>query len=94
MSDWAMIWWAWLSVSLVLGIIEILAPGFIFLGFALGALAMSVIVGLAPALLDGLSMPALLALFAALSLLSWIGLKVTFKRQTSTAQTFTDDVND
>ena len=33
------IWWAWLCVAILLGIVEVLVPGFIFLGFAIGALA-------------------------------------------------------
>lgn len=31
------LWWVWVCFALVLGIAEVLLPGFIFLGFAIGA---------------------------------------------------------
>jgi hypothetical protein len=31
------LWWVWLAAALGLAILEILVPGFIFLGFAVGA---------------------------------------------------------
>lgn len=83
-------WWLWIAVALVLGLIEILAPGFIFLGFALGALATGVVVGL----VSVPSAPALLAIFAGLSLVSWVGLRLVFKRQSSGARVVTRDIND
>ena len=52
------IWWLWIAVALIFGLIELFAPGFIFLGFTLGALATGLIVGLAGAP----SAPALLAI--------------------------------
>ena len=30
-------WWAWIVLGFALGVLEILVPGFIFLGFAIGA---------------------------------------------------------
>ncbi len=84
------IWWMWIAAALVFGLIEVLAPGFIFLGFALGALVTGLIVGLAFAP----SAPALLAVFAAVSLLSWFGLRFAFRRQSSGVKVITDDVND
>lgn len=84
------LWWAWVAIAIGLGIVELMAPGFIFLGFALGALIMAGIVALVP----GLSVAALAALFAGLSLLCWIALRVLFKRQSSGARVFTDDIND
>ena len=40
---WATVWWVWLAIALILGIAEVLVPGFLFLGFALGALAVSML---------------------------------------------------
>ena len=37
------IWWIWLCVAMVLGLLEILVPGFVFLGFAIGALLTSLL---------------------------------------------------
>ncbi len=60
------IWWFWVALALVLGLVELLAPSFIFLGFALGALATSAYVGFA----DVPSLAVLLAVFAAFSLVA------------------------
>jgi len=84
------LWWAWLAAALALGILEILAPGFIFLGFAVGALVMAVVVAIVPVL----SVPVALAVFAGLSLISWIVLRIAFKSQSSGARRVTHDIND
>lgn len=84
------IWWFWVALALVLALIELLAPSFIFLGFALGALATAALVGMA----DGLSLPATLAGFSVVSLLAWIGLRLAFRRQSSDARIITHDIND
>jgi membrane protein implicated in regulation of membrane protease activity len=84
------LWWIWLAVALALGLAEVMLPGFIFLGFALGALTMALVVALFPSL----SAPALLAIFAGLSLLAWIGLRLAFKRQSSGARIVRRDIND
>lgn len=84
------IWWAWICFALVLGVIELLAPATIFLGFALAALAMAIIVLAAP----GLGAPALLALFAFLSLIAWIVLRRAFRHQTTNARIVTKDINE
>ena len=84
------IWWAWIAVALVFGLIEVLSPGFIFLGFALGALVTGVLVGIG----FTASAPVLLAVFSVISLLCWIGLRFAFRRQSSGSKIITEDVND
>lgn len=84
------VWWVWICLALVLGVIELLAPATIFLGFALAALAMAAVV----ALVSGLSAPALLALYGFLSLVAWMVLRRAFKRQTSDVRIVTKDIND
>lgn len=90
MTAYLSLWWMWICIALVVGLIELLAPGFIFLGFALGALVMAAVVFVAP----GMSVPLMLALFAILSLISWILLRQIFKRQSSGARIVTRDIND
>ncbi|WP_300058092.1 hypothetical protein [uncultured Roseobacter sp.] len=90
MTEFLNLWWVWTAAALALAVIEVLIPGFIFLGFALGALAMVAVVLAAP----GLSAPALFAIFAGLSLIAWIGLRIAFRKQSSGARTFHRDVND
>ncbi len=88
---WVTLWWVWLCLALILGIAEILVPGFIFLGFAIGALAVSMLLlntGLAPGL------PLLLLIFAALSLAAWLALRHFFALPKGQVKTFKDDIND
>lgn len=90
MTDLLALWWVWMAAALVMGLIEVLVPGFIFLGFALGAVAMAGLVFVAP----GFSPAALLAIFAGLSLLAWILLRLAFRSQSSGARIVHKDVND
>ncbi|MEM6303096.1 MAG: hypothetical protein AAF744_00150 [Pseudomonadota bacterium] len=90
MSAYLSVWWVWICASLALGILELLAPGYIFLGFALGALSMAVVVFVMPAA----SVPALLAMFAILSLIGWLILRMLFRRQSSGARIVRRDIND
>lgn len=85
------IWWAWLAAALVLGILEVLAPGFIFLGFAIGALAVALIL-----LNTGFTftLPPLLFIFAALSLITWLILRRIFALPKGQVKTFHEDIND
>jgi len=90
MQDYLTVWWVWVCIALGVGILELLVPGFIFLGFALGALAMAGIV----ATVTLTNVPALLAIYAILSLVAWIALKAVFRKQSSGARVVTEDIND
>lgn len=85
------LWWLWIGAALVLGILEVLAPGYVFLGFAIGAAATGLILfntGVA------LSLPLLLLVFAALSLIAWLVLRRVFSGGKSQVTTFDHDIND
>ncbi|MDU9003445.1 NfeD family protein [Sedimentitalea todarodis] len=88
MIFWSL-WWAWLCFALILGIAEMLIPGFIFLGFAIGAAVVALLLAL------GLSvtLPLLLLIFAALSLVTWLGLRRYFALPKGQVKTFEDDIN-
>ena len=90
MAEYLTLWWVWICVALGLGVIELLAPGFIFLGFSIGALIMAGIV----ALFAISNTAALLAVFAVLSLVAWILLKAAFRKQSSGARIVTRDINE
>lgn len=64
-------WWVWVAGAIALGILEMLAPGFIFLGFAVGAAVVGflLLIGVVP------SLPWILVLFAAISLATWLVLR-------------------
>ncbi|WP_146346881.1 NfeD family protein [Phaeobacter marinintestinus] len=85
------LWWVWIAAALVLGILEVLAPGFVFLGFAFGALAVGLL------LLNtgfGLSLSVLLLIFAALSLVAWLAMRRFFALPKGQVKTFDSDIND
>ncbi|MDC0737371.1 hypothetical protein N6L24_03710 [Cognatishimia sp. SS12] len=85
------LWWVWIAAAFVLGILEMVLPGFIFLGFAIGA----ALVGLAmlgPLAL--LSPAAILLIFAALSLVAWLLLRRFFSLPQGQVKTFDHDIND
>ena len=91
MMVWLSIWWVWISVALVLGLVELLAPAFIFLGFSLAAVVMSALAGLGilPA-----TVFATLALYAGMSLVAWIILRRVFKTPSGGVKTFVNDINE
>ena len=89
MTDlWAQ-WWVWLGAALVLAILETLAPGYIFLGIALGAAITAGVV----ALPFDISLPALVAVFAVLSLASWFVLRRAFKPADDQTRIVHEDIN-
>jgi hypothetical protein len=86
-------------VALALGIVELLAPSWIALGFALGAglVGLGLLTGLFPsliAMMGGYGPGVLLVAFALLSLLSWFVLRQVFGPLAAETKTFEDDVND
>ncbi|SDC89751.1 NfeD family protein [Ruegeria marina] len=83
------IWWLWIAAALVLGVVEMLLPGFIFLGFAIGA----ALTGLLLLVLTP-SLPVLLLIFAALSLVAWLALRRTFALPHGQVKRFKGDINE
>ncbi|MCK0141599.1 hypothetical protein [Aliiroseovarius sp. F20344] len=84
------VWWAWIGGAIALVILEILAPGYIFLGFAIGATAVGVLLALGASL----SLPILLVIFGAVSLLSWLGLRLFFGVRKGQTKTWDTDINE
>jgi membrane protein implicated in regulation of membrane protease activity len=41
---WWLLWWVWVAVAIVLGVLEVIAPAFVFLGFSAGAFGTAVLV--------------------------------------------------
>ena len=84
-------WWVWMSAALLLATAEVIIPGWIFLGFAIGSLAMGVLLLLG---LSGLSLPVSLVIFAILSLLAYLGLRWFFGLKSGQVTLFDRDIND
>ncbi|MEM7472767.1 MAG: hypothetical protein AAF340_15560 [Pseudomonadota bacterium] len=89
-------YWVWVAAALVLGILEILAPGFILLGFAIGAGVVGAIFYIDGGLGSYLagSLPITLVLFAAISLLSWIAMRRIFGARGGQVKVWDRDIND
>ncbi len=85
-------WWVWLAAALGLAILEVLAPGFVFLGFAIGVALVGLLL-LIPAATT-LSPSLLLLIAAGLSLAAWLILRQSFNLPGSTPKTFDHDIND
>lgn len=80
-----------MSAALLLATAEVIIPGWIFLGFAMGALAMGVLLLIG---VSGVSLPITLVIFAVLSLMAYIGLRWVFGLKTGQVTLFEKDIND
>jgi len=89
MSDLWNIWWVWLAAALALAILETLIPGYVFLGIAVGAALMALIV----ALPLSIGPSALIAIFAVLSLAAWLILRRAFRARNDQSRIIHDDIN-
>ena len=83
------LWWVWLAAALILAIIEVAVPGFIFLGFAVGA-AVTALLVLMP---FELGLTALLAVFAIASLMAWVILRKLFRATDDQTRIIHEDIN-
>jgi len=87
---WA-IWWVWIVAGFALGVLEIILPGYIFVGFAIGAVVVGA--GLGLSVLGG-SLPLLLLVFAVVSLVAWVLLRRTLGVRSGQVKLWDRDIND
>jgi membrane protein implicated in regulation of membrane protease activity len=84
-------WWVWMVAGAVLAILEVLIPGFILLGFAIGA-------GITGALLWlgvlGGSLAVLLLVFGVSSLIAWLALRSLVGVRQGQVKIWDRDIND
>jgi len=92
---WAL-WWVWLAAALVLVILEVFAPGYVFLGFALGAAVtgLTLLAGGPLAAALSWSLPLLLLFFATVSLIAWLVMRKVFGLRGAEVKTFDHDINE
>jgi inner membrane protein len=83
-------WWVWMSGALVLATLEVLIPGYIFLGFAIGAgvLALLILLGLSA---QGFALT--MAIFAVLSLLAYLVMRRFFRLRSGQVKVWDRDIN-
>ena len=83
-------WWAWVILGFALGVLEVLVPGFIFLGFAIGAVVTGILVGFGvPA-----GLPALILIFAVVSVVAWLVLRRVVGVRDGQVKVWDRDIND
>lgn len=86
-----MTWWVWVVAGLALGAVELLVPGYVFVGFGIGALAVG---GLIWAGLLGTAVPVDVAVFAVLSVLAWLGLRAALGTRAGQVKRIDRDINE
>jgi len=89
---WYNEWWIWMAAGLVLAIAEILIPAWVFLGFAVGAFTMGVMIWLGIG--TGLSLAWSLVVFALLSLIAYVLLRQAFGIRRGQVKIWDRDIND
>lgn len=90
MSYWQE-WWVWLVAAAVLALLEIVIPGFILLGFAIGAALTGLLLWLG---ILGPSLSWLLLVFAVISLASWIALRTLVGVRRGQVKVWDRDINE
>jgi inner membrane protein len=85
------IWWAWIVLGVVLAVLEVMIPGFIFLGFAIGAGITGVLMALG--LFAG-NVPLAVLVFAVLSVLAFLVLRRVVGVTKSQKKVWTKDINE
>jgi membrane protein implicated in regulation of membrane protease activity len=88
---WWQLWWVWVVGGLAIGALEMVVPGYIFVGFAIGAVATGLLAGIG--VLAG-SPAVMLAVFALLSLAAWLGLRRAMGKRKGQVKIWTRDIND
>lgn len=83
-------WWSWMVLGLALGVVEVIIPGYIFVGFAVGAALTGVVVLLG----FPVGLPMLLAIFAVLSLISWLVIRRLAGTREGQVKIWDRDIND
>jgi membrane protein implicated in regulation of membrane protease activity len=80
-----------MSGALILATLEVLVPGYIFLGFAIGAGVMGLLILLGVSA-TGLALT--LVIFASLSLVSYLVMRKVFGLRTGQVKIWDTDIND
>lgn len=90
------LWWVWVAAGIGLAILEIFAPGFVFLGFAVGAAGTGLLLGIGGAFSAWLagSFPATILTFALISLVSWLIMRRYFGVRRGQKTVFDRDINE
>ncbi len=84
-------WWVWMSAALAMATLEVIVPGYIFLGFAAGAFFVGAMLLIG---ITGLSLPWMLVVFAVLSLIAFLALRKVFGLKNGQVKIWDRDINE
>ena len=84
-------WWAWAILALALACLEIIVPAFVFLGMAIGAGFVALVMALGGAGVIGA--PISVLMFAVISLIATLVLRNVFSLPKWQVKTFDGDIN-
>lgn len=84
-------WWVWVVGGIALAVLEVLAPGYIFLGFAIGAVLTGILISVG---ILGSSLPIMLLVAAVISLGSWFAMRKVFGIRGGQVKIWDRDIND
>ena len=87
---WFGVWWAWVVGGVVIGGLEILLPGYVFLGFAVGAVLTGGLIAIG--LLGG-SFAVSMLVFAVLSVIAWAAMRAILGTRAGQVKRFDRDIN-
>ena len=87
----AQTWWVWAVASIALFGLEVLAPGFIFLGFGVGAGIVALLLALG---VLGSNVATIALVFAVISLLAWLVMRQVFGVRKGQVKVWDKDIND
>jgi inner membrane protein len=84
-------WWVWVVAGFALGVLEVIVPGYIFLGFAIGAVLTGILIGIG---VLGSSFTVTVLIFALMSLAAWYCLRAVLGKHEGQVKIWHKDVND
>jgi len=90
------VWWVWVAAGIALAILELFAPGYIFLGFAVGAVVVGIMLaigGQISAVLVG-SLSAKLLVLALASLVAWLVMRRVAGERKGQKKVWDTDINE
>jgi inner membrane protein len=85
------VWWVWVVAGFALGVLEVMVPGYIFLGFAIGAVITGGLLGVG---VLGTSLTVTVLIFALASLAAWYLLRAALGAHEGQVKIWHKDVND
>ena len=88
---WWLEGWVWVVAGIALAGLEVVVPGYVFLGFAAGAIGVGLLIwtGVVAA-----GLPVLLLIFAVVSLAAWWALRRIFGMRKGSVKIWEQDIND